>query len=159
MPYTCGFLRLVVGNSQNGLKQYRTIPKSKCPRTKSESQPTYWETVPWMIEILAQKFYTFFQSAAVKSCKNRWTSLYARDRDPKNRLAYKNTKDDCKLEDRFQKKAISGSHIHEIADKKTAYNEGRLYLFVLFLRKRLKRLSYSVELQQKDSSAVEWLKS
>jgi len=37
------------------------------------------------------------------------TSLYARDRDSKNRLAYnefayKKTKDDCKLEDRFQKK-------------------------------------------------------
>jgi len=58
--------------------------------------------------------------------------LYARDRDSKNRLAYnefayKKTKDDCKLEDRFQKKAISGSHIRKIADKKTAYNEGRLY--------------------------------
>jgi len=26
-----------------------------------------------------------------------------------------------------RKKAISGSHICEIADKKTAYNEGRLY--------------------------------
>jgi hypothetical protein len=38
----------------------------------------------------------------------RWTSLYARDRDSKNRLAYneiayKKTKDDCKLEVRFQK--------------------------------------------------------
>jgi len=64
--------------------------------------------------------------------KYRWTSLYARDRDPKNRLsynefAYKKTKDDCKFEDRFQKKAISGLHISEIADKKTAYNEGGLY--------------------------------
>ena len=63
----------------------------------------------------------------------RWTSLYARDRDSKNwftynEFAYKKTKDDCKLEDRFQKKAISGSHIREIADKKTAYNKGRLYL-------------------------------
>jgi len=62
----------------------------------------------------------------------RWTSLYSRDRDPKNRLAYnefayKKLKDDCKLEDRFQKKAIPGSHIREIAHKKTAYNEGRLY--------------------------------
>jgi len=27
-----------------------------------------------------------------------------------------------------RKKAISGSHIRDIADKKTAYNEGRLYL-------------------------------
>jgi hypothetical protein len=49
----------------------------------------------------------------------RWTSLYARDRDSKNRLAYnkfayKKTKGYCKLEDRFEKKAISGSHIHEI---------------------------------------------
>jgi len=39
----------------------------------------------------------------------RWTSLYSRDRDSKNGLkynkfAYKKTKDDCKLEDRFQKK-------------------------------------------------------
>jgi hypothetical protein len=37
----------------------------------------------------------------------RWTLLYARDRDSKNRLAYnefayKNTKDNCKFEDRFQ---------------------------------------------------------
>jgi hypothetical protein len=59
----------------------------------------------------------------------RWTSLYARDRDFKNRLAYnkfayKKTKDDCKLDDRFQKKG----HFW-IADKKTAYNEGRLYLY------------------------------
>jgi len=56
----------------------------------------------------------------------------ARDRDPKNRLVcnefeYKKTKDDCKLEDRFQKKAISGLNIHKIEDKKTAYNEGRLF--------------------------------
>jgi hypothetical protein len=41
--------------------------------------------------------------------KYMWTSLYARDRDSKNRLennefAYKKNKDDCKLEDRFQKK-------------------------------------------------------
>ncbi len=62
----------------------------------------------------------------------RWTSLYARDRDSKNwfaynEFAYKKTKDDCKLDDRFQKKAISGLHIREIADKKTAYDEGRLY--------------------------------
>jgi len=35
----------------------------------------------------------------------------------------------------FQKKVISGSHIREIADKKTAYNEGLLYSskFVDFL--------------------------
>jgi len=28
-----------------------------------------------------------------------------------------------------RKEAISASHIHEIADKKTAYNEGCLYFF------------------------------
>jgi len=44
-----------------------------------------------------------------RTFKYRWTSLYARDRDSKNRLAYnefayKKTKDDCKLEVRFQKK-------------------------------------------------------
>jgi hypothetical protein len=33
-----------------------------------------------------------------------------------------------KLEDRFQIKAFSGSYIREVADKETAYNEGRLYL-------------------------------
>jgi len=63
----------------------------------------------------------------------RWTSLYARDRDSKNMLeynefAYKKTNDHCKLEDRFQKKAIFQSHIRKFPDKKTAYNEGRLYL-------------------------------
>jgi len=41
----------------------------------------------------------------------RWTSLYSRDRDSKNRLAYnefayKKTKDYCKSEDRFQKRGI-----------------------------------------------------
>jgi len=41
--------------------------------------------------------------------KYRWTSLYARDKDSKNMLAYnefayKKTNDHCKLEDRFQKK-------------------------------------------------------
>jgi len=64
----------------------------------------------------------------------RWTSLYARDRDSKkmlanNEFAYKKTNDHCKLEDRFQKKAIFHSHTREFADKKTAYNEGRLYIF------------------------------
>ncbi len=39
----------------------------------------------------------------------RWTSLYARDRDSTNMLAYnefayKKTNDHCKLQDRFQKK-------------------------------------------------------
>jgi hypothetical protein len=28
-----------------------------------------------------------------------------------------------------RKEAISGSHIHEITDRKTAYNEGCLYLY------------------------------
>jgi len=41
----------------------------------------------------------------------KWTSLYVRDRDSKNMLAYiefayKKTNNHCKLEDRFQKKAI-----------------------------------------------------
>jgi len=62
-----------------------------------------------------------------------WTSLYARDTDSKNRLAYnefeyKKTKDYWKSEERFQKKAIFQLHIRKIVDKKTAYNEGRLYL-------------------------------
>ncbi len=42
-------------------------------------------------------------------------------------LHLKKTKDYHKLEDRFQKKAIFQLHICKIADKKTAYNEGRLY--------------------------------
>jgi len=66
-----------------------------------------------------------------------WLPAINRDRDSKNRLeynefAYKKTKDDCKLEDRFQKKAISGLHVGEIADKKTAYNKGRLFSKVVF---------------------------
>jgi len=44
-----------------------------------------------------------------------------------NEFTYKKTNDHCKLEERFQKKAIFQSHIWEFADKKTAYNEGRLY--------------------------------
>jgi hypothetical protein len=44
-----------------------------------------------------------------------------------NEFAYKKTKDHCKLEDTFQKKAIFQSHILEFADKKTSNNEGRLY--------------------------------
>jgi len=63
----------------------------------------------------------------------RWTSLYARDRDSKNMLAYnefayKKINNHCNLEDRFQKKGhFSIAYIRELADKKTAYNEGRLY--------------------------------
>jgi len=65
----------------------------------------------------------------------RWTSLYARDRDSKNMLeynefAYKKTYDHYKLEDTIHKKAIFQSHILEFADKKTAYNEGRLHLLL-----------------------------
>ncbi len=77
----------------------------------------------------------------------RWTSLYARDRDSKNRLAYneftyKKTYDYNKFENRFQKKAnFSFAYMRnrEIADKKTAYNEGCLYkvlnkiLYTVFL--------------------------
>jgi len=66
--------------------------------------------------------------------KYRRTLLFSRDRDFKNRLAYnklayKNTKNNCKYEDRSgsRKTAISQSHIREIADKKAAYNEGYLY--------------------------------
>jgi len=79
----------------------------------------------------------------------RWTWLYSRDRDSKNRLeynkfAYKKTKDYCKLEDRFQKKVISGSHIREIAEKKTAYKSDKtkpylrkvLYLIYIFYFRR-----------------------
>jgi len=53
----------------------------------------------------------------------RWTSLYARNRDSKNSLAYnefayKKTKDYCKLEGRFQKKAIFQFYICKIAEKR-----------------------------------------
>ncbi len=44
-----------------------------------------------------------------------------------NEFAYKKIYNHCKLEDRFQKKAIFQSNIRKFADKKTAYNEGRLY--------------------------------
>jgi len=55
-----------------------------------------------------------------KQTKYRWTSLYARDRDSKNGLAYnefayKKTKGDCKSEDRFQKRGhfwIASGVIH-----------------------------------------------
>jgi len=64
---------------------------------------------------------------------HRWTSLYARDRDSKNRLvynefAYKRPNITINLRIGSRKKAIFQLHIHEIADKKTACNEGRLYL-------------------------------
>jgi len=42
-------------------------------------------------------------------------------------FTYKKTNNHCKLEDKFQKKAIFQLHIREFADKKTAYNEDRLY--------------------------------
>jgi hypothetical protein len=62
----------------------------------------------------------------------RWTSLYAKDRDQKIRLAYKEfankkTTDDYKIGERYLKKANFNTHIRKIADKKTAYNEVRLY--------------------------------
>jgi len=44
-----------------------------------------------------------------------------------NEFEYKKTNDHCKLEDRFQKKAIFQSHIRKFEDKKTAYNEVCLY--------------------------------
>ena len=45
-----------------------------------------------------------------------------------NEFEYKKTKDDCKSEDRFQKNGQFSVANTQIADKKTAYNEGRLYL-------------------------------
>ncbi len=45
-----------------------------------------------------------------------------------NEFPYKNTEYESKLEDRLQKKDNSKYQICEIADKKTAYNEIRLYL-------------------------------
>jgi len=49
------------------------------------------------------------EEKVVFETQHRWTSSYARDRDSKyrltyNELAYKKTKDYCKLEDRIQKK-------------------------------------------------------
>jgi len=37
-----------------------------------------------------------------------------------------------------EKDAISGSHIREIADKKTAYNEGCLYMKLTYYRRSKK---------------------
>ncbi len=51
-----------------------------------------------------------------------------------NEFAYKKTKDHRKLEHRLQKKAMFQSHMHEITDKKTAYNEGWLYLDLWFVK-------------------------
>ncbi len=55
-----------------------------------------------------------------------------------NEFEYKKTNNHCKLEERFQKNAIIQSHICKFADKKTAYNEGHLYLGSLFSNKNLK---------------------
>jgi len=44
-----------------------------------------------------------------------------------NEFAYKKTKDYCKLEDWFQKKGHFSIAKRKITDKKTAYNEVRLY--------------------------------
>jgi hypothetical protein len=41
-------------------------------------------------------------------------------------FAYKKTKNDHKIEDRFYKKDHSQLHIREFVDKKTASNEARL---------------------------------
>jgi len=59
--------------------------------------------------LLTKHFIVIFCFPSVSLDQYRWTSLYERDRDCKNRLAYKEfaykkTQDDCKLEDRFQKK-------------------------------------------------------
>ncbi len=64
------------------------------------------------------------------------TSLYAIDRDRKiclayKEFAYKKTKDDCKLDDRFCKQHHSQSHACKFADKKTTYKEARLYLLLI----------------------------
>jgi hypothetical protein len=45
----------------------------------------------------------------------------------------KKTKDTYKLGDRFLKTANFQSHIRKFADKKTAYNEVRLYLIINIL--------------------------
>ena len=45
-----------------------------------------------------------------------------------NEFAYKKTKDDYKLANRFQKMANSQSHVREFKEKKTAYNEGQVYI-------------------------------
>ncbi len=50
-----------------------------------------------------------------------------------NEFEYKKTINHCKLEDRFQKKAIFQLHTCKFADKKTAYNEGRLYFQIAIL--------------------------
>jgi len=51
-----------------------------------------------------------------------------------NEFAYKKTNDHCKLEDRFQKKAIFQSHMREFANKKTAYNKGCLISLEKFVK-------------------------
>jgi len=45
-------------------------------------------------------------------------------------FVYEKTNNHCKLEDRFQKKAIFQLNIRAFADKNTAYNEGRLYTII-----------------------------
>ncbi len=49
-------------------------------------------------------------------------------------MAYEKTKDDFELEDIFFKKGDSQLHIREFLNKKTVYNEVRLYIFVYTLR-------------------------
>jgi len=50
-----------------------------------------------------------------------------------NEFEYIKTNNHCKLVDRFQKKAIFQSNMHEFTDKKTAYNEGRLTIDLMML--------------------------
>jgi hypothetical protein len=63
-----------------------------------------------------------------------------------NEFAYRKTKDDCKLEDRFHKKDDSLLRIREFADKNAAYNVVLLYCtnikyFLRNLKSKLESLS------------------
>jgi len=61
------------------------------------------------------------------------TSLYSRDRDSKNKLAYnefeKRPRITVNLRIGSRETAISQLHIHKITDKKATHNKGRLYFF------------------------------
>ncbi len=73
----------------------------------------------------------------------RWPPLYTRDRDKKmlshNQFAYTKTKNECKLEDRYQKSDQFSVAFTQNRSKKTTYNEGRLYLFVISSIKKTKQ--------------------
>ncbi len=56
-----------------------------------------------------------------------------------NQFAYKKTKNDCKVEDRYQKSDQFSVAFTQNRSKKTAYNEGRLYLFVISSIKKTKQ--------------------